>query len=456
MSDDFENLVKRWLRDRAGQDRSALEALAGNVAVLPPRRRQPNRLLPLVASVVVGAGLVALVSPRFGMVGTEASPEPTVSAEASRGPTLPGGPEAFASDPRLATCTLGPVAEMEYAFEMTHGRDYQSYFPAMLLSPELDVDDPVLVVVYREGWAGLPTVGGLGAEPRTPTPGTRIVCVVIAGERAVYSDVDITGLTIDVAPSSPQPSGSAPVEPNPVGPSTTPDPAPAWMAGAEAALGCDGRPADFKPDWSRGELHTTGRGTPELALAELAHRANSFGVAFPTVGLEEIGRSETPIAFGYSHGGAYRAVAIVGAEGVGANVRWWVDDVAVCPAEELGPDAEIGVRTERWTDAAGSPVDAAVIETPDCYFGTKLLVDGRLFVWSPAEHPEDAYPTGVLEAPIGVIAKAPDDALDTTYRSAGRSLYLAPDGTAAFVILLDGVQRWAHVTGDDFQRTDCN
>jgi hypothetical protein len=179
-------------------------------------------------------------------------------------------------------------------------------------------------------------------------------------------------------------------------------------------------------------------------------------VPFPNAGWEEIGRVESTRAFGYFNRGAFRAVVILAVDNADQSARWWVDDVGVCQAVELGPDAETGVRTERWTDAAGSPVDAAVVETPDCYFGTKLQVDGRLFVWMPGEDAGLSYGTGLLEAPIGVIEAVPDDALDSGYRSAGRTLFLAADGTAAFVILPDGVQSWAHVTGDDFQRTNCN
>ena len=447
MSDDFEDLLKRWLRDRSRTDPSTLQALAGNVAALPPRRRnRPSRLLPLAASIVVLLGAIAFLAPRLGNVGGEADPTVTPSADASQGSALPGGPEAFAGDPRLDRCAGSPD-DMEFVFEMSHARDYQLYLPAMLLSPELDVDAPALVVVYR-GRNPMPYTGPSGVGTRPPLgPTERDLCIVVGeapqAEVGYYDAVDITGLTIDVRPDTETPS-------------SLPTPRPAWLGGATAALACDGRHAEFKPDWTRGELYTTGRGTPELAIAELAHRANSYGVPFPNAGWEDIGRVESTRAFGYFSRGTYRAVVILAVDDADQLARWWVDDVAVCQAAELGPDAETGVRTERWTDAAGSPVDAAVVETPDCYFGTKLQVDGRLFVWMPGEDAGLSYGTGLLEAPIGVIEAVPDDALDSGYRSTGRTLLLAADGTAAFVILPDGVQRWAHVTGDDFQRTDCN
>ena len=204
MSDDFEDLLRRWLRDRAGTDRSTLRVLAGNVAALPPRR-PPRRMLPLVASITLLVVALALAVPRFGGVGTEGTLDSTPTVDTSVDPILPGGPEAFADDPRLATCSIGLPSDMQYAFEIARGRDYRRYIPAMLRSPELEVDDAVLVIVYREGFRPI-TSGALGGAPSSPRPGHRTVCAVVHGERSVYSDVDITGLTIDVTPSSPRPS----------------------------------------------------------------------------------------------------------------------------------------------------------------------------------------------------------------------------------------------------------
>ena len=86
MSDDFEDLLKRWLRDRAGNDRSALQALAGNVAALPPRRPNRTRPLAVAASIIVLLGLLAFALPRFSGVGTEATSTPTQKSDAPRRP----------------------------------------------------------------------------------------------------------------------------------------------------------------------------------------------------------------------------------------------------------------------------------------------------------------------------------------------------------------------------------
>ena len=43
MSDDFEPRVQRWLRERGEVDPATVEAVAGRVAALPPRRAGPRR-----------------------------------------------------------------------------------------------------------------------------------------------------------------------------------------------------------------------------------------------------------------------------------------------------------------------------------------------------------------------------------------------------------------------------
>ena len=154
MSDDFDDLddlLKRWLRDRGATDRSALEALAGHVAVLPPRRGRRRQVGPLAAAaaIIAAVGLAAFaVVPRSGGV--------TGSPSAPR----PPDPAAFAGDARLARCGAS-VDTARDAFAMAHARDYRLHLPAMFLAPELDVDAPAFVVVYRD----MQPFAVLGAPP---------------------------------------------------------------------------------------------------------------------------------------------------------------------------------------------------------------------------------------------------------------------------------------------------
>jgi hypothetical protein len=113
-------------------------------------------------------------------------------------------PAAFAGDPRMASC-LAAAGPVEFAFEMPRARDYQRHFPAMLLSPELDVDEPAFVVVFASG-AKL-SVGGLGAAApsdaarTSPNPNERSVCILVGDTPNLYEHVDISGMQVHVEPS---------------------------------------------------------------------------------------------------------------------------------------------------------------------------------------------------------------------------------------------------------------
>ena len=576
MTDDFEDAFKRWLHQRAGDDRAAIQALAGNVAVLPPRRVRQNRLVPLAASVAVLLGALWLLSPRSGGITDEAASTPTSAPATSPSPARkPTGPEAFAGDPRLARC-FGTADDMEFVFVMSRARDYQLFLPNMGTSPELDVDDSALVVVYREGWAGPQITGVPGALPESPTPGRRFVCVVPGtGDPVLYGDVDIEGLSLAVEPSftppSPTPRPPSPGDPYawlddprlhtcypsgrpnqmewvfeitsandyglfarnpgladdleargaalvvvyradvpyppgfgpgaqtrqtaapgyrvvcmvyddgvwsqtgleittldvdalPTGPTDqppesagpTPSPAPAWTAGAEAALGCDGQPSSFGSDWSQGSFLTAEQPTPGAALADFVQQVKNFYLPFPTSGYSELGQTGDGAAYAYSHRGSSRAVVRLHKRDAGAGDLWYVDDIAGCDPSEWGPDAELPLTVTIWTDAAGRPVPTTAVEMiDDCYNATKLTVAGRLYVWDPLLD-QGNYDLGQLDATFSATDPLPEDAVDTGYRSGSLGLYIAADGSAAYVVGADHVERWPHVKGDDYQRIDCN
>ncbi len=210
MTDDFEPRVQRWLRERGTVEAETLESVTGQIALLPPRRTSGRRpwLAGAVAAVLVVAVAIGIVlGPRI-----------------SGGPSpVPPDPAAFAGDPRLTAC-FGGAGEVQYAFEMTHARDYQRYLPNMLLAPELDVDSPGFVVVFAAGV--VPSVGLLPPGPAdasetpsapvtAPPPSHRSVCILVDGAPNLYSDVDIDGLRTTVDESSPPPSTAAVGWPDP-------------------------------------------------------------------------------------------------------------------------------------------------------------------------------------------------------------------------------------------------
>jgi hypothetical protein len=579
MSDQFEDALKRWLGQRAGDDQPAIQALAGNVAVLPPRRGRQQRLVPIAASIALFVGLAWVASPRFATISNEAASTPTNAVETSPAPT-PGGPAAFADDPRLARC-YGTADDMEFVFVMTHGRDYQRYLPNMLLAPELDLDDPTFVVVYREGWRP-EILNRVGSVVESPTPGHRTVCVLLpGGEPTLYGDVDITGLTVDVIPSTPTPSPSPPAaipgnpyaflddprlplcyftgRPNqmewvfeitiandhglfpanpglagdldehgaalvvvyradmpvppdygpgpqvqrtaapgqrvvclvfddgvlsqtglditgldsaalPTGPTLlpaseppdqstgpTPTPAPAWFAGAQVLLGCDGEPSGFGVGWQPGDLGTSPSSSAERALENLIDRIWLVTAPFPTEDFRLFDSTADAAAYTFGYRGAVRAVVIARSDAPDGTGIWRITDVAACEPSEYGVGLPIGAEFGGWRDATGSIVSGDVVsERQDCYDGIQLRVEGRLFVWDPELGAGSIYDPAQLESTFSADAGLPADAVDTGYTSGGRRLHLAADGKAAFLVSRDGSMQWPHVRGDEYQRTDCN
>jgi hypothetical protein len=262
MTDDFEDLVKRWLRDRGATDRSAIEAMAGHVAVLPPRRRRQSGPLAAAAAMVT-IGLAAFVlMPRQASVSSQPSSP------------VPPDPAAFAGDPRLARCGATVESAVD-VFEMTHARDYRLHLPAMLLAPELDVDAPGFVVVFRDMQPfpvlGAPPPPGQTWPPRSLAPGHNDMCVLVGADPAstelnVYDDVDISGLTATVISVEPSPASSVvSASPPSVNASTTPGPGPAWAGDALSVLDCDGEPVDLG-DAGRPNPDETQSDSPERAL----------------------------------------------------------------------------------------------------------------------------------------------------------------------------------------------
>ncbi|HET9456573.1 MAG TPA: hypothetical protein VFO78_04480 [Candidatus Limnocylindrales bacterium] len=322
MSGDFDDLLRRWLRDRAGADRTSLRAMAGNVAALPPRR-QPRGLWPLVASLVVMLGLIAVLATRSGQVGGDPGPGLSQTAERS--------------------------------------------------------------------------------------------------------------------------------------PSTTMSPEPAWLRGALEALACDGAPTGFGYGWRRGDFGTTEQPSADRAMADLLAQVGDHYEAFPTEGFRRTGGSRHTAVYEYAWRGSARAVVIVRSATPDGSGPWYVDDVASCDPSEMGPDVEPGVEVDVWRDPSGRRLEPAFVsELADCYDGTKLIVNGRLFVWDPNLGRNHTYDPSRLESTFADDVELPQDATDTGYSGSGRHLYLAPDGTAAYVVRPHSVQRWPHVIGDDYQRTDCN
>ena len=567
MSDEFEDLLKRWLRQRGAADRSILQALAGNVAVLPPRgRRQPMNLA-AAAAIIVALGLAALaLAPHNGSVSNQVN-----------GPVA-SGPTAYAGDPRLAACSTD-VADVDRVFEMVKSRYFPLYFPGWWQgAPELEVDDPALVVIGREQvWpitgaapgpgqtvdpnAGLgyqmciavgtpasfivhnygvthfdrivpvlsaddlaraqhmdpdvladpanypvperlaacggitnqvqyvfearsiddfpryfPAAAPLGLvtadEPATIVvyrgirpdnrglqsypPNIHDVCILLGpdpgtAQPVFVSGVDLTGfhVRLDDAAATETPAAT----PETAAPSTTPEPSPAWVGDPTAALQCDGPPSKFGAGGPQVES-IDGRDS-SLAVGRYLAEVKKFELVFPTEGFARIETLDSWAVFGYQVGGRTRAVVVARRAPNLVVVPWFVVSVASCDPSEFDPATPLGTKIRIWTDQTDNVVPTTIVrEQADCYNATQLEVDGRLFVWDP--NPGAAYDPSNLEGTFKTSTRVPASATDTGYRSGSRSLYVAADGSAAYVTSGKNVQRWPHVKGDEVIRIDCN
>jgi hypothetical protein len=451
MSDDFEDLLKRWLRDRGTADRSAVRALAGHVATLPPRnrRRQPTRLA-AAAAVIVALGLAV-----FAFVPRQGS----ISAPAA---AVPPNPAAFAGDPRLARCGATVETAID-VFEMAHARDYRLHLPAMGLSPELDVDSPGFVVVYRD-MQRFPVLGALGGPsepPRSLAPGDHDVCVLVGADPAsaelnVYTDVDITGLTATVisvaASATAGPSGPGPSIRPTDDPSFTAQPAPAWAGDASLSLDCVGAPSTIGPTGSMDIGSSVF--SSDAALSDFLDFVATSGLAFPAAGFRQADTAIGARLYTYVVAGQVKAVVVANAEGGLEEGRWFAGSVASCDPSEFDTTRDFGQKLTIWRDAAGRAVSTSVLyERGDCYQATKLTFDDHLYVRDPTGF---GYEQAHLQATYDGDVALPANAVRQPYADGSRRLYLAKDGRAVYVVDGRTVERWPHVKGDEYVRMDCN
>jgi hypothetical protein len=443
MTDPIERQLRNLLDERARGDPLAARHLADGIADLPPRRRPIVRAaLPFAAAaVVVLAVVVAMAAPRLG--GTGEQPTPAASpAAASPGSGLPGGPDAFAGDPRLLQC-YGPETEMEFVFVMDHSRDYRRYLPAMGLSPELDVDEPAFAVVFRDGWEGPPTRGDDGPRS-TPAPGLHFVCVIPEGGAAnLYGDVDITGLTIDVVPSEALPS---PIATNAATPeaSITPPPAPAWVADLAGQLECDGPVTSIGGEVPETSSVGVPGDTPDAALASFLGPGNPYA-SLPAAGYEVAHLDTHWATYAHAYLGRVKTVIVLN-DTTDYGDGWLVVGLRACDPSEFDPSVPLTFPVTIWTDASGKRMSTEIVRSgpgpAHCGWDSAIWLDvgGNLYFRDPA---------GVMDewstTPFEPDADLPAGAVDTGFRTGEWSLWLDPDGDA-YLVSSATIERWPRST----------
>ena len=148
-----------------------------------------------------------------------------------------------------------------------------------------------------------------------------------------------------------------------------------------------------------------------------------------------------------------RPVALIVLERIPAG--WVPYQLAACDAADFDSSLPMSTGMDKWVDADGNPVPLATLsEVADCYDGTQLHLDGRLYVRDlrGAAYDRDHSLLDSFE----VDASLPPDAVDTGYRQGHRQLFRAPDGRDVYVVSPLRVERWPRVKGDEYTRTDCN
>jgi len=149
--------VSQELGDKVDEERSSpgLEGPKADDDSATQATSRSRRARPAVAVVaIVGIGLV--VASALGL-------SKLLPPGFPFGPH-PGDPALVAADPRLSQCGM-PADRVWLAFRMDHARDFSQHFPGWSEgAPELDADDPGLVVMSQG--EDIPTTGFARPSPR--------------------------------------------------------------------------------------------------------------------------------------------------------------------------------------------------------------------------------------------------------------------------------------------------
>lgn len=440
MNDEFDSRAGEWLRERALPDPMSLEVVRTSIDGLPARQRRPGR-----GWLFAAAAVVAVIAIGLSAVLVPSQP----AGGAPGGPPVQPDPAAFAGDPRLAAC-FGAAGPVEFAFEMPRARDYQRHFPAMLLAPELDVDDPGFVVVFASGaellvgLSGPP--GATGEATPSAGPNERSVCVLVGDTRNLYSNVDISGMQVDIGTSqaSAAPAPSTDSSPTPaVGSTETVEPAPSWAADLVGQLECDGPAPALGGEV--GELGAWEPGpTPDAALRLLLD-ARVFA-SLPAGGFDPAVVDGHWARQEYRADGRIRALAVTTdrVDGVPEGDGWHVVGIRACDAAEFDPADGLTFDQTLWVDRNGDLERSDRIQSAPgpghCGWESTIFLqfEGVQYVRDPQGVLADAT-VAQFDADVAL----PEDAVDTGLHTDDWRLHTTTDGDAVYVVTRAGsVERW--------------
>ncbi|MER5766476.1 hypothetical protein [Streptomyces sp. NPDC001985] len=195
--------------------------------------------------------------------------------------------------------------------------------------------------------------------------------------------------------------------------------------------------------WSEGD----GGATPEEGLAAFFDMQQPD---LPRYGYRVEAEADGRVLYSFDVKGRTR-IAVVVAEDQPGRPGWGPDTSASCDPAEL-PAAFTDTRGyEIWTDTDGRRVPVTRVTgysgAEHCAWEKAHFVelDATTDRASYARDPEGVLPASMLTSRYDGSAALPDDARDTRYRLGDRELWLAADGSRAYVRTPAGVEAWPEV-----------
>jgi hypothetical protein len=191
-------------------------------------------------------------------------------------------------------------------------------------------------------------------------------------------------------------------------------------------------------------------GVPE-GLATSAKALEAFirdqaGPPIPAAGYRLERETQDRVLFTYDVSGDTKVAVIVAknSDGTSGEDGWSMETFAQCDPAEL-PDAvteELDI--DVWVNEQGERVPVTVISSgqgPEhCDWDSATFLDlrGDTFV----KDPEGVLPSEYVNGTFVPDTSLPADANDTGYRLDAQQLWVGADGSAAFIVTEEGVERW--------------
>ncbi|WP_329126219.1 hypothetical protein [Streptomyces sp. NBC_01465] len=209
------------------------------------------------------------------------------------------------------------------------------------------------------------------------------------------------------------------------------------------ALECTGKPYLGGPgegEWGEGDGGETAAQALQLFLRD------DFGT-LPESGYRVEHHDATRVLYSFDTGGRTR-VAVIVAKDLPHRPGWGWETYAQCDPSELPKPVRDKLPIRIWEDRAGGPVPVTKVQSnlgpehcdwQDVEF---LSLGKRQYVRDAA----GAIPRELLRSAYAGDVTMPSGATDTGYRQGDRALWLAADGTSAYVRTPDGIERWPGTT----------